>query len=174
MERCAAELKATLRATAPLEQAALYHCTYCDGNHNEKDCPQRCVPDQPQSASGEYWTNERLQSVAKNMACSGGDIQAASGGALSAENIKLKIGSRFYDREPYSGAWDEPFNVACEVLNAALAAHDQKVRREVLEAINDVVRESAIYRPEGRSWITGPEEVLAAIRVALASVEKEK
>jgi len=69
------------------------------------------------------------------MACSGGDIQAASGGALSAENIKLKIGSRFYDREPYSGAWDEPFNVACEVLNAALAAHDQKVRREAFEEI---------------------------------------
>jgi|SRR5882762_8906429 len=134
-------------AAAPPEQAAPYHCTYCDGDHSEKDCPQRCVPAQP---------------------------QVASGAALSGENIKLKIGSRFYDREPYSGAWDEPFNVVCEVLNAALAAHDQKVRREMLEAINDVVRESAVYRPEGRSWITGPEEVLAAIRVALASVEKEK
>jgi len=93
-------------AAAPPEQAAPYHCTYCDGDHSEKDCPQRCVPAQP---------------------------QVASGAALSGENIKLKIGSRFYDREPYSGAWDEPFNVACEVLNAALAAHDQKVRREVLE-----------------------------------------
>ena len=32
------------RADSDRTSAQPYHCTYCDGDHNEKDCPQRCVP----------------------------------------------------------------------------------------------------------------------------------
>src|SRR5882672_8196566 len=99
MERCAAELKATFRATP--EQAALYHCTYCDGNHNEKDCPQCGVPDQP---------------------------QAVSGGALNVEQVKSCFPATSTTQS--DAEW---WTICTGNLNAALAAHDQKVRREVLE-----------------------------------------
>jgi len=95
--------------------------------------------------------------------------KATSGGALSVEEVKSCFPASSTTQD--DAEW---WKICTDRLNTLLAAHDQKVRREVLEAINDVVRESAVYRPEGRSWITGPEEVLAAIRVALASVEKEK
>jgi len=114
MERCAAELKAALRAIEQKGGAKVN-----EGSERRKRIRDLALE------SGEHRADSNQTSA--------NHPQAAGGAALSAENIKLKIGSRFYDREPYSGAWDEPFNVACEVLNAALAAHDQKVRREVLE-----------------------------------------
>ena len=38
------------------------------------------------------------------------------------------------------------------------------------EALRRVIQQSAVYRPEGRSWVTGPDEVLAALKVELTTL----
>jgi hypothetical protein len=45
-------------------------------------------------------------------------------------NLVTKIESRFSEREPHSGAWDEPFRVVCEVLNVNRAAAGESTERE--------------------------------------------
>ncbi len=59
-----AQLRALLSASAapPVEQ---YHCTFCDRNHAEKYCPERCTPAAPRDPQGTALADEILLRIAK-------------------------------------------------------------------------------------------------------------